>query len=265
MKRNHKGLLAGSGCIRRIGCWLVVLLWFAFPHPAGAETAVPDTVAAFSFDRILSSMNAVYLEKDACPEADVAVEGTLDYMAELFTSALDVPQILGGDADALSHMALPDGDVPINVSEFYPPVRGKLSSPFGFRKRFKRFHSGIDIALCTGDTVRAAFPGTVSLTRFDARGYGYYIILTHPNGLQTFYAHLDRFLVVPSASVEAGDPIAIGGMSGNSTGPHLHFETRYCARPINPAEIINPRTMKPRSATFIFNSNRHPASKKSGK
>ena len=186
-------------------------------------------------------------------------------MAELFSSALDVPQILGGDADALSHMALPEGDVPINVSEFYPPVKGKLSSPFGFRKRFKRFHNGIDIALCTGDTVRAAFPGTVSLTRFDARGYGYYIILTHPNGLQTFYAHLDRFLVVPSTRVEAGDPIAIGGMSGNSTGPHLHFETRYCARPINPAEIINPRTMKPRTATFIFNRNRHLASKKSGK
>lgn len=257
--------MTASGCIRRIGRWCMVLLWFALPLIAAAEPAAPDTVSTFSFDRILSSMNAVYLEKDAAPEVDVAVDGTLDYMAELFSSALDVPQILGGDADALSHMALPEGDVPINVSEFYPPVRGKLSSPFGFRKRFKRFHNGIDIALCAGDTVRAAFPGTVSLTRFDARGYGYYIILTHPNGLQTFYAHLDRFLVVPSTRVEAGDPIAIGGMSGNSTGPHLHFETRYCARPINPAEIINPRTMKPRTATFIFNRNRHIASKKNEK
>lgn len=239
----------------------MALLWLAFPHGAGAEPAAPDTVAVFSFDRILSSMNAVYLDKDSAQDADEAVECTLDYMAELFTSALNVPQILGGDADALSRMTLPEGDVPINVSEFYPPVRGTLSSPFGFRKRFNRFHNGIDIALCTGDTVRAAFPGTVSLTRFDAKGYGYYIILTHPNGLQTFYAHLDRFLVVPSTHVEAGDPIAIGGMSGNSTGPHLHFETRYCARPVNPAEIINPRTMKPRSATFVFNRKRHLASK----
>ncbi len=113
--------MTASGCIRRIGRWCMVLLWFAFPLIAAAEPAAPDTVSTFSFDRILSSMNAVYLEKDTDPEVDVAVDGTLDYMAELFSSALDVPQILGGDADALSHMALPEGDVPINVSEFYPP------------------------------------------------------------------------------------------------------------------------------------------------
>jgi len=197
-------------------------------------------------------MDEVYLPPSADGADDDALDATLDYMAGLFDASTDVPQILGGDAGALLQRKMPDGDYPINVSEFHAPAHGLISSGFGFRKNFKRFHNGIDIALHKGDTVRAAFPGTVSLTKFDPKGYGYYIIMTHPNGLQTFYAHLDHFLVVPSAKVEAGEPIAIGGVSGNSTGPHLHFETRFRAVPVNPSDIIDTRSMRPRSATYVF-------------
>lgn len=210
-----------------------------------------DTLTAdidIAFDKIIMSMDAMSL-----PRQTTAVENTLDYMSDLFDNGSDNPQILGGNSAALLRSDIPNGDIPINVSEFVMPAKGRISSPFGYRTNFKRPHRGIDIGICTGDTIRAAFPGTITLTRYDKNGYGYYILITHPNGLQTLYAHLDRFLVVPSRCIEAGTPIAIGGESGNSTGPHLHFETRYRAVPINPADIIDLKRSLPHNATFIFN------------
>ena len=171
---------------------------------------------------------------------------TLDYMGSLF----DAGFIGFNKAGALfSKGKAPEGDVHINVSEFVMPARGPITSVFGPRKRKSkrktiRMHRGIDIGIRKGDIIRAAFPGYVATTGYDKRGYGYYIIMSHPNGLQTLYAHLDSITVVPTTTLKAGDPIAIGGSSGNSTGPHLHFETRYCALPINPEDIINFRPAK---------------------
>lgn len=182
---------------------------------------------------------------------------TLDYMGSLFDSGF----IGFNKAGALFNKGkAPDGDVHINVSEFVMPARGPITSVFGPRKRKRkskrktiRMHRGIDIGIRRGDIIRAAFPGSVATTGYDKRGYGYYIIMSHPNGLQTLYAHLDSITVVPTTTLKAGDPIAIGGSSGNSTGPHLHFETRYCALPINPEKIINFPSGKIHSATYIFN------------
>ncbi len=180
---------------------------------------------------------------------------TLDYMGSLF----DAGFIGFNKAGALFGKGkAPEGDVHINVSEFVMPARGPITSVFGPRKRKSkrktiRMHRGIDIGIRKGDIIRAAFPGSVATTGYDKRGYGYYIIMSHPNGLQTLYAHLDSITVVPTTTLKAGDPIAIGGSSGNSTGPHLHFETRYCALPINPEDIINFPASKIHSATYIFN------------
>ncbi len=239
---------------------IIAIITLATPTVAGAVVNngnEPDDAVTFSFDEILRSMNDATQAADTLRHDNVTpVENTLDYMAELFTSGPGSEPILGGDQTAMLHTSLPDGDIPINVSEFHMPVSGRVTSPFGQRPRFNRFHRGIDMQ-CNGDTVRAAFPGTVNLTRFDPKGYGYYILITHPNGLQTLYAHLGSILVVPSAKINAGDPIAIGGSTGNSTRPHLHFETRYRAVPLNPSEIVNLKTGKPISPTFIFNKKRH--------
>lgn len=221
------------------------------------DNSTADTSNTFSFDEILRSMQQTDIPTDTLsPDLTEHVESTLDYMAGLFANGPGDTPILGGDQTALLRTGIPDGDIPINVSEFQMPVKGIVTSRFGLRPKFNRFHRGIDLQ-CNGDTIRAAFPGTVTLTRFDPKGYGYYILLTHPNGLQTLYAHLGSILVVPAAEIEAGEPIAIAGSSGNSTRPHLHFETRYRAIPLNPAEIINLKTGKPRNATFIFNKQRH--------
>ena len=100
-------------------------------------------------------------------------------------------------------------------------------------------HKGIDMKLQTGDTVYAAFSGRVSLTNYERRGYGYYIILRHENELETVYEHLSKFLVSDGEDVKVGQPIALGGNTGRSFGSHLHFETRYMVFAINPAAIFD--------------------------
>lgn len=127
----------------------------------------------------------------------------------------------------------------INVTNFSMPCPGYVTSPYGYRRRFRRMHKGVDLKVQIGDTIRAAFDGKVRLTRFERRGYGYYVVLRHTNELETVYGHLSKFLVEPDQYVKAGDPIALGGNTGRSTGPHLHFETRYMGYAINPSAIFD--------------------------
>ncbi len=135
-----------------------------------------------------------------------------------------------------SKMDLPDSLV-IDLSEYCIPHNGHITSNYGWRKR--RMHRGIDIKVQRGDTIRAAFSGKVRLTKYERRGYGYYVILRHDNGLETIYGHLSKFLVKPDQEVKVGEAIALGGNTGRSTGPHLHFETRYLGMDINPNAIFD--------------------------
>jgi murein DD-endopeptidase MepM/ murein hydrolase activator NlpD len=125
----------------------------------------------------------------------------------------------------------------INISGYYPPVLGRVTSPFG--PRWHRFHNGIDLSVHIGDTIRAAFSGRVRVRQFNRNGYGYYLVIRHQEGVETIYAHLSNFLVGPNQYVKAGEPIALGGSTGRSTGPHLHFETRLYGNPINPAKLYS--------------------------
>jgi murein DD-endopeptidase MepM/ murein hydrolase activator NlpD len=125
----------------------------------------------------------------------------------------------------------------IDVSEFVMPIEGKVTSKYGKRRR--RFHYGTDVKLQIGDTIRAAFTGKVRIKKYERRGYGYYLVLRHSNGLETVYGHLSQFLVEEGDNIVAGQAIALGGNTGRSTGPHLHFEFRFLGRAINPEEIID--------------------------
>jgi len=125
----------------------------------------------------------------------------------------------------------------INVAEYYPPCLGHVTSPFGPRRR--GFHNGIDLRVRVGDTIRAAFSGRVRVCRYNRGGYGYFLVLRHHGGLETVYGHLSKFLVGANQEIKAGDPIALGGNTGHSTGPHLHFESRIYGNPINPAKIFS--------------------------
>jgi murein DD-endopeptidase MepM/ murein hydrolase activator NlpD len=116
------------------------------------------------------------------------------------------------------------------------PYKGDVTSRFGFRRY--RFHYGIDINLNTGDTVVTPFDGKVRVTKYH-KGYGRVMVVRHDNGLETLYAHLHKFIADTNTRVKAGEPIAIGGNSGRSTGAHLHFEVRYLGAALNPEKVID--------------------------
>ena len=123
-----------------------------------------------------------------------------------------------------------------DTSEFCFPIRGRKTSPYGWR--WNRGHHGVDIALHTGDPVHAVFGGTVRIAG-RMGGYGNCIVVRHPNGLETLYGHLSKIDVKPHQQVAAGEVIGKGGNTGNSTGPHLHFECRFLYQPFDPEWIID--------------------------
>ncbi|MBR4505844.1 MAG: RNA polymerase factor sigma-54 [Bacteroidales bacterium] len=121
-------------------------------------------------------------------------------------------------------------------SDFCFPVRNMKTSPYGWR--WKRGHHGVDIRLNTGDPVRAAFGGTVRVAG-RMGGYGNCIVVRHPNGLETLYGHLSKIHVKHGQEVAAGEVIGLGGSTGRSTGPHLHFECRFLYQTFDPEWILD--------------------------
>ena len=126
----------------------------------------------------------------------------------------------------------------INLRHFHMPTPSRvITSNFG--ARWGRMHKGIDIKVYVGDTIRSAFAGKVRIVRYEAGGYGKYIVIRHPNGLETIYGHLSKQLVEENQEVRAGEVIGLGGNTGRSTGSHLHFETRLCGVALNPALLFD--------------------------
>ncbi|MDR1645277.1 MAG: peptidoglycan DD-metalloendopeptidase family protein [Tannerellaceae bacterium] len=142
----------------------------------------------------------------------------------------------------------------IDCSSFILPIKNtlKITSAYGPRRR--RMHRGIDLKLQIGDTVYAAFSGKVRIRNTERRGYGKYIVIRHPNGLETIYGHLSDWMVEVNDVVHAGDPIALGGNTGRSTGSHLHFETRFLGQALDPAEIIDFENGVPHQDLFVFHN-----------
>ena len=120
--------------------------------------------------------------------------------------------------------------------DYFHPFNGLVTSDFGWRDSIQ--HNGIDIHLNKGDKVSAAFDGMVRVAR-NSGGFGNVVIIRHYNGLETVYAHLSKIKVKPGQVVLAGQVIGLGGSTGISTGPHLHFEVRFKDVPINPKYLIS--------------------------
>lgn len=123
------------------------------------------------------------------------------------------------------------------LGKYCHPAPYKIYSKYGMRRR--RMHRGVDLAYPMGTPVVAAFDGMVRISKPNAGGYGQLIVIRHDNNLETYYGHLSQRLVNPGQMVHAGDTIALGGSTGRSTGPHLHFETRYLGYDFNPTKIID--------------------------
>lgn len=137
-----------------------------------------------------------------------------------------------------------------NIKNFKAPVRGKVLSKYGVRRR--RSHNGVDIPLKIGEPVCATFEGKVRYAQYNSGGYGYLVILRHSNGLETWHAHLSRLNVAVDDYVKCGQVIGFSGNTGRSRGPHLHFETRYQDQSFDPEFLIDFETGQLKYQTFAL-------------
>ncbi len=136
-----------------------------------------------------------------------------------------------------------------SASSFVVPNQVKVFSRFGTRRG--RAHQGVDLPLRTGTPVYAAFDGRVRASMYNS-GYGNLVIIRHENGLETYYGHLSKREVEVGDWVHAGDEIGLGGSTGRSTGPHLHFETRYMGFAFDPEWIADYETGQLRKNVFVL-------------
>jgi len=212
-----------------------------------AETYILPDRHVMSHDNLLANQG----------NAGITVENTAKYLEALFSEE-EEPEfdIYTEGWDSKRVNCYSEAQVPqsaqIDVSKFCMPHPGYITSPYGYRRRFRRMHKGVDLKVNIGDTIRAAFDGRVRITNFERRGYGNYVVLRHTNDLETVYGHLSGFLVKEGDYVKVGDPIALGGNTGRSTGPHLHFETRYMGYAINPCAIFDFANQTTHTDLFTF-------------
>ena len=108
----------------------------------------------------------------------------------------------------------------------------------GYGSRWGRTHKGLDYAHPTGTNIYASAGGTVTFSGWNSGGYGYLVIISHGNGVQTYYAHCSKLLCSVGQTVSQGQLIAKVGNTGRSTGPHLHFEIRVNGVAYNPAYYL---------------------------
>ncbi|HET9052160.1 MAG TPA: M23 family metallopeptidase [Candidatus Dormibacteraeota bacterium] len=135
------------------------------------------------------------------------------------------------------------------------PCRGEVTqgfgpTPYAFELPFvengvyyAHFHTGVDIAVPIGTQIHAAAAGTVVLATTNVAGgvpvgFGTYVLIAHGGGVYTLYGHLSALSVRAGQRVAAGQVVGLSGTTGNSTGPHLHFEVRYGTRPVDPLPLL---------------------------
>ena len=208
-------------------------------------------------DPVIGDLVGLVMENDSVPEVEVPLELQL-VINELYAdeqiedqTAVDILSYVTGaysehgfyerggwvknNEPAVVRFVPYNGDLPeYEISDFRFPVEGKLTSIYGYRKRFNRFHKGLDIAVNYGDTVKSCLPGVVTKTGYEPGGYGNYVVVAHAGGVETLYGHLMIPLVSPGQEITIGHPVGLGGNTGRSTGPHLHFETRYRGVALDP-------------------------------
>lgn len=208
----------------------IKLFFCALTAMASLNAFSQDLIARQApIDRKLKSVDSLVLQKQI--RAEQSLYPAFDIYPSWNTKSVHVY----GD------VTLPE-KYTIDLTGFCMPTdHTRITDVFGYRPRRRRAHYGLDIKVYIGDTIRAAFDGRVRIVANEGRrkGYGKYLVIRHDNGLETIYGHLSKQLVKVDELVKAGDPIALGGNTGRSTGSHLHFETRFLGVALDPAEMFD--------------------------
>ena len=143
-------------------------------------------------------------------------------------------------------------DLVDSLTSYHCPYQGAVHPRGKYGPRRRRQHQGVDLPLKMGDPIYAAFCGRVRISQYNKGGYGNLVIIRHDNGLETYYGHLSERMVEPGQWVEAGQIIGLGGSTGRSTGPHLHFETRYYGQSFDPERLIDFKNGTLSRETFLL-------------
>jgi len=232
--------------------WITLLgmvFSFASMNPMQAQTSQEET-ETLTAEKVKTGLETAVIDSLIMAQLEALEEDDSNPVDDIYDENWNTEYVR-----AYQNVIVPDS-FRIDVSEFVLPISGvkRVTSPYGPRRR--RFHYGTDMKVETGDTIYAAFDGKVRIRNYQRRGYGYYLVLRHPNSLETVYAHLSEFLVEQNESVKAGQPIGLGGNTGRSTGSHLHFEFRFLGNAINPAEIIDFREWVIKDDEYVFLKNK---------
>jgi murein DD-endopeptidase MepM/ murein hydrolase activator NlpD len=209
---------------------------------ARTEAARIEAVAAAATSQQRSVVTQLVADRDALVEARRQKSTTLASIEEDKESVLEEIQALEQQSAALAERirqaqqqsagSSPPGIIPPSGGgRLGWPVSGPVTSGFG--PRWGRMHEGIDIAVPEGTPVRAAAAGTVIHAGW-LGGYGNLVVVDHGGGLSTAYAHNSSFAAAVGQPVAAGQVIAYSGNTGNSSGPHVHFEVRVGGSAVDP-------------------------------
>lgn len=221
----------------------------------------------------LSQLQTLQAQQEQSVEAlQVKIEQTQSELARLNTQSVqlaqEVTQMLEQQEDAIIAAAMQSvwaqlqlwlqsnsvGQIPTSSGHstkyrfIWPEPNAQISQPFGpstywFEPPFggyAHFHTGIDLVEPFGSPIYAADDGVVALVGGSSSGYGNYVVIAHSGGFNTLYGHLSASLVKVGQTVTQGTVIGLEGSTGNSTGPHLHFELRIGQTPVNPAPYLPP-------------------------
>lgn len=176
-------------------------------------------------DNVDDAVSTLYSEPEKVETPKVTVASTKSTSSRKSTGTVNTAMTISGTKVALG----------ISLAK---PVSGIISSRFGVRSSIRSSaHTGLDIATSTGTPVKAAAAGTVTFAGWKG-SYGNLMVITHSNGVQTYYGHCSKLYLSAGATVSQGQTIAAVGSTGNSTGPHLHFEIRVNGIAYNPQNYL---------------------------
>ena len=238
-------LVSGIKMIALIGC--LVFTNTAFSQGSGTNIQPDNSRAKLMYKQthgLNDSQESKLLADGFKLKMDISVlEEAINERDDIDMDAIPSEELYGGvwtnsNVDAYGTSLNKLAEYEVDLSNFTMPVVGHVTSNFG-RRGSRRYHYGVDVKAQTGDTIYAAFDGKIRVKQFDRRGYGYYIVIRHLNGLETVYGHLSKFLIDENDFVMSGDPIGLAGNTGRSFGSHLHLETRFLGKPIDPNFIID--------------------------
>lgn len=183
--------------------------------------------------------------------ADSIYWSSIDSLYYIFDSTdVDPYGIDPGKMKHTKNVFLFDSSNVINGRRWSMPLDSSLYITSHFGSRSHRWHYGTDLRLKIGDTVRAVFDGVIRISKNNPGGFGLYVMVRHHNGLETIYGHLSKRLVKVGQIVKAGDVIGLGGNTGRSSGPHLHFEFRYRGDAFDSEQIFDFQNRNIRSRRF---------------